>query len=307
MEFDSFITNLQKEMLARSRNWTAGVTSVSYYYLSLDEAKQTLNGCRHSAEHEPHPDQHAELAKQNYREFLEQGAGNHPPAFDWRDVGGYNFITSVKNQGLCSSCVAFGAVAALEANARILLPLPMDVSHRLFFEDLSEAQLLYCNSTCPIGLTIPQALNYCQKTGLIPDPDFPYYVGDPPDDVQKALGADWQKKVTQISGFTRLDTHHDMKTWLATKGPLVASMAVYDDLCLYKGGVYEYTLGNQIGLHVVCCIGYDDIRHAWLCKNSFGCDWGESGYFWVHYGDECGLDSHMFGINGFSKIYTLGG
>ena len=123
----------------------------------------------------------------------------------------------------------------------------------------------------------------------------------------QVLGDGWQKKISQISGFTRLDTHHEMKMWLASKGPLVASMAVYDDLCLYKGGVYEYTLGNEIGLHVVCCIGYDDMKHAWLCKNSFGTDWGEDGYFWIHYGDESGLDSHMFGINGFSKIYTLGG
>ena len=52
----------------------------------------------------------------------------------------------------------------------------MDVSHRLFFEDLSEAQLLYCNSTCSIGLTIPDALivpsEYLQQV-------FAYGSGEP--------------------------------------------------------------------------------------------------------------------------------
>ena len=306
MEFNSFITDLQQEILLRDRRWMAGITSVSYYYLSLDNAKLTLDGCRHSAEHEPHPDEQSELAKQNYREFQEQGAGDHPPAFDWRNVGGYNFITPVKNQRICSACVAFAVVAMLEANARILLPLPVGMAHRLFFEELSEAQLFYENAVCSIGWNVPDALKYCQKTGVVPECRLPYYAGDPPADLDKTLGPDWKNSVTQISGFTRLDTHEQMKTWIATRGPVVASISIYDDFCLYKGGVYETTLGNKLGGHAIYCIGYDDMKQAWLCKNSFGADWGEHGFCWIHYGDECGIDSHMFGIEGFSKIYTLG-
>lgn len=93
-----------------------------------------------------------------------------------------------------------------------------------------------------------------------------------------------------------------MKKWIASTGPVIASMAGFDDFCLYKEGVYEYTLGNEIGSHAVCCIGYDDNKDAWLCKNSFGTHWGIDGYFWVGYG-KCGIDSKMFGINGFSQIY----
>ena len=61
MEFESFVTELQKEMLVKERNWVAGMTSVAYYYLSLDDAKLTLDGCRPSEEHEPPPEQKKNL------------------------------------------------------------------------------------------------------------------------------------------------------------------------------------------------------------------------------------------------------
>lgn len=306
MIFDDFLTELQKEILIHDRHWLPGITSVSHYYLLFEDAKSALDGCIHHAEDEPHPEDQKKIAAQNYEEFIKNGPGDHPPAFDWRNTGGHNFITPIKNQRNCSSCVAFSTAAAIEATARIGLKLPMDAPDTAIFEDLSTAQIFYNNSrSCSTGIILPDALNYCQKTGVVPASCFPYEICDPAPHPKDALCEGWQEKVTQISGYTQLNTHHDMKLWLATKGPLIASMHVYDDFPLYKNGIYQYTLGDQIGGHGVCCIGYDDMRHAWLFKNSFGTDWGMDGFFWMHYGD-CGVDSHMFGINGFTQIYEGG-
>jgi len=88
------------------------------------------------------------------------GAAAVPPSFDWRNQGGQNYITSVKDQGACGSCVAFGTTAAVEGTLRVQ-------SHNAGLAvDLSEASLFYCigssqGRTCATGsvsythLTLP--------------------------------------------------------------------------------------------------------------------------------------------------------
>jgi hypothetical protein len=40
----------------------------------------------------------------------------------------------------------------------------------------------------------------------------------------------------------------------------------------------------------VTIVGYDDGQQCWICKNSWGPGWGESGFFRIGYG-ECGIDT----------------
>ena len=61
-----------------------------------------------------------------------------PAAFDLRNVGGKNYVTSVKDQGDCGSCVAFGSAASVESTASY------ERRDSSLVLDLSEAQLFYC-------------------------------------------------------------------------------------------------------------------------------------------------------------------
>ena len=69
-----------------------------------------------------------------------------PTHFDWRDNGGYNYMTSVKNQGGCGSCVGFAAVGTVEAQYKITYRNP---SWNL---DLSEQHLFTWRRTVRIRL-----------------------------------------------------------------------------------------------------------------------------------------------------------
>jgi C1A family cysteine protease len=37
---------------------------------------------------------------------------------------------------------------------------------------------------------------------------------------------------------------------------------------------------KPIGGHAVLCVGYDNLKEAFLMRNSWGPDWGLKGYFW---------------------------
>jgi hypothetical protein len=78
---------------------------------------------------------------------------------------------------------------------------------------------------------------------------------------------------------------------------MIGCMAIYQDFFSYTSGVYRHTLGTLSGYHAVCVVGYSEAEEAWICKNSWGTDWGESGWFKIGYG-ECGMDTQfaMYGV-----------
>jgi len=65
-----------------------------------------------------------------------------PPSFDWRSQNEGNYMTSVKDQGICTGCWAFSPVGAVEAQYNI------DSHNPNLDLDLSEQQLISCCSDC---------------------------------------------------------------------------------------------------------------------------------------------------------------
>lgn len=232
-------------------------------------------------------------------------AAGAPPALtsanvtDWRNYQGYNWVTPIQNQGACGSCVSFGSSAAVESAMLIGTDNP-----NLGIQ-LSEAQLFYCvarsqGRLCEGpsgGWYVPPALNAYQFPGIADAACYPYTAGD-----QNCTGlcANWQQRVTNITGWHTLTSVNDMKVWLATRGPLVSCLTVYDDFMYYAGGVYQHSTGNLDGGHCICVIGYDDNQGAWICKNSWGTGWGMAGFFLIAYG-QCGIDAQMWAVEGVAS------
>lgn len=203
-----------------------------------------------------------------------------PAKLDWRANGG-NFVTSVKNQGGCGSCVSFATIGTIEAR--------MNVACRRTnaAPDLSEAHLFYCGcgNCCGTGWNFAPALNFCKSTGFALESSFPYTPANQPCKSGVPIAG-------KITGFTTALSAADRRNAIASGGPVVAGMAVYQDFFAYRSGVYRHVSGGLAGYHAVSVVGYDDAGKFWIAKNSWGTGWGEAGFFKIAYGDS-GIDTQF--------------
>lgn len=217
-------------------------------------------------------------------------AADVPASWDWRQADGGNYVTDVRDQSSCGSCVAFGTIAAVEATTRVKAKNPNLAA------DSSEAHLFYCHGAavgrnCDNGWWPNQALDAFKSIGVVDEACFPYRAGD------QACSpcSDWQSRVRKITGWQSLNSADQMKSWLSKNGPLISCFIVYDDFMHYGGGIYNHVSGQRLGGHCICIIGYNDAEGCWIAKNSWGADWGEKGFFRIRYG-EVGIDYEMWGV-----------
>ncbi|WP_405294011.1 C1 family peptidase [Algibacter sp. Ld11] len=273
--------------------WQAGSSEI----LEMDDQEQDLRLGYVPGDNEPSLKEKEEAAKINLQEYLASSSSDAfgaPTSYDLRNVGGKNFITAVKNQGSCGSCVSFGAVATVEGTLRRLKNNPnLNV-------DLSEAHLFYCHArsegrNCGNGWWVTPAMNAFKSKGVTDETHYPYTSVD-----QNCTGlrSGWESALMKISGFKKITSIAQMKTWLSTKGPLTACFTVYSDFFGYRSGVYRKTAAaTNRGGHCVTMVGYSDSGRYWICKNSWGTNWGDNGYFKIAYG-EVGIDNEVWGVEG---------
>ena len=294
------LAELRQILTGNKANWHADETSIS---------KLPVTQRRYRLGYSPGPGQPTLAEREQMSLARAEEARGLAAAvstsIDWRNVNGRNFISSIKDQGSCGSCVAFGVAATVEAAARVTVNLAVNDTGGGTLPDLSEAQLFYCGGSsqgrnCSNGWWPDAALAYCSNPGLAPWSCFPYSAGDQPCN----LCSNWQTMVTTVGGYHDITSVAAMKQWLLTRGALTTCFTVYADFYNYSSGVYTHQSGGVEGGHCVCCIGFDDNLQAWLCKNSWGTGWGMSGYFWIGYG-QCGIDSVMNAVDSFGKIYPL--
>lgn len=198
-----------------------------------------------------------------------------PTAVDWRNNNG-NWVTPVQNQGNCGSCVSFCSCAVIESAVRIKLGQPN------YAIDLSEAFLQFCGGGSCAGWGLTSGLDFAQSTGTTDEACMPYQATNM--DCASSRCADWQSRLTKISSYTGYATMDARKDAIATHGPLLAGMRVYNDFFAYKSGVYVASIGSGIaGYHCITIVGYSDTEQCWILKNSWGTNWGDAGFVKIRY------------------------
>jgi C1A family cysteine protease len=200
-------------------------------------------------------------------------------------------VTSIKDQGGCGSCVAFGTTASLES----MVLIEHDVSL-----DLSEAELLFCGGGSCGGWWPDSAVTYLLNYGIAHETCFPYADHNMP----CTHCGERDGEAVQITSNIVIFDLAQRKQYLAQVGPVMCVFEVYGDFFGYSQGVYSHTMGGFAGLHCVEVIGYDDLHGCWICKNSWGASWGDHGFFQIAYG-QCGIDSTypFWGVSG-TRWYT---
>jgi len=242
------------------------------------------------------------------------GASALPSAFDWRNVGGTNYMTSVKDQGVCGACYAFAAVGNFEARMRIDgAPYPGP--------DYSENHAKECNwyetsgvpgmGSC-VGGNYLIVANLWAKKGTVLETDDPYS----PSDVScgSANGPyqttllDWH----MISG-SEVPVSTTLKQAILNHGPIYSAIYVGDgdpwetEFTSYDGSyTLHYSGPPHSANHAVVIVGWDDaLPHAggfgaWIVKNSWGTGWGQNGYFTIAYGS-ARIGSYASYVDGWQR------
>lgn len=204
-----------------------------------------------------------------------------PPELDWS-----KFVTPVKDQGRCGSCVVFATTAALESAILV---------QEKGIHDVSEQYGLSCllpSTLCDTGMQIGDYFKLLNQKGATQElSQYPYIAsfGDCGAITKFITEYNFPYKIATFQKVV-ISSVNNLKSALYEYGPLVAAFRVYPSFSNYKKGLYRPFAGEILrGGHAVLVVGYSDKIGGFLVKNSWGTSWGDKGFFWIAYDQVDGM------------------
>ncbi len=266
---DAELDSIRQAIKEKDAKWTAGITSMSI--LSKEEKRARLGWRK---ELEPTPDE---------REMgpIFTPSRTYAESLDWRNYNGVNYMTLIGDQGACGSCVLFGNVGAMEG----MMNIQAGCENLLL--DMSEQELLSCSPGSCNGWNSGDCMNWLKYIGVSEEACFPYQANHSIPCSDRCDRYVFTKRRGNLWGWTY------PYIWgikdAVQNGPISVAFEVYADFFSYTGGVYRHTWGGYEGGHCVTLLGWNDADSSWICKNSWGANWGEDGWFRIGWG-ECSIE-----------------
>jgi len=211
--------------------------------------------------------------------------------FDWRNHSPA-VVTPVYNQAQCGSCWAFSITENIESQWAL-------AGNQL--TSLSMQQVVSCDTNddgCGGG-DPPTAYEYVIGAGGLESyADYPYTSENGNTGSCQFNAADI---VAHISSYTTIGSEQQAQSYLTSNGPLSVCVDA-ESWQYYNGGII--TTSDDCGTsldHCVMITGYgtqDGVSYWWV-RNSWGTDWGQSGYLQVQsMQDVCGIAQEITSATG---------
>lgn len=218
------------------------------------------------------------------RDFMYQVSGpvSVPASVDLRSK-----MPPIVDQGNLGSCTACAIAGSLDYD-RLRQGEVAEIPSRLFVyynERLIESDVEY-----DAGATIRDTVKSVVRYGACPESEWGY-------DITKFADKPTQQCYTDAVKYEALQYRRlplssiAMKQCLANGNPFIFGFSVYDSFEsgeTARTGIVTIPQPSEalLGGHAVLCVGYLLINKQpyWICRNSWGTDWGDKGYFYMPQG-----------------------
>ena len=219
---------------------------------------------------------------------------NLPKRFDLRDWG---WVSPVKDQGEMGSCWAFGSIATLESAILRYTNMTFCFSEN----NLQNTMLRYSkygNINAYEGGSSILAMGYfISWLGVSPVEYDPY---DQLGKISPLIATDYDIHILDAVMLPPRanSTDNDLMKWaLISYGALAVNYKHVHDSKYYNNATHAFYNPEPGHNHAVSLVGWDDTYPkenfamtppgdgAWICKNSWGTQWGEEGFFYISYYD----------------------
>lgn len=251
------------------------------------------------------------ISKYIDKELNEIDINKLPKNWDWRNVGGVNYVPKPRKQMNCGSCYIFSLVESLEARLRILTN---NKDQTEFSRQFPLACSFYTEG-CQGGYPFLVA-KFFSEFEVIPESCAPY----DPDNVNCNNICDYKQNPTKyfvskyeyLGGFYGATNEIELIKEIRARGPIPGNMSVPWTFSYYKNGIFsQNSLKRNSGSlskttlfdrniswsnvdHSILLVGYGEENGTkyWIGMNTWGNQWGENGFFRILRGEnDCNIET----------------